>query len=48
MAVAEKLSALETERFFRERAAKGDRKAFLHFLDDAANNAPDAGDVAEP
>jgi uncharacterized protein (DUF1778 family) len=47
VAVAEKLSALETEEFFRERAAKGDRRAFLHFLDGADDNPPGAGDVAK-
>ena len=44
VAVAEKLSALETEDFFRARAAKGDRDAFLRFLDEAGNAAPSAGD----
>ncbi len=41
IAVAEKLSALETEEFFRTRAAKGDRKAFMSFLDEAADEPPD-------
>lgn len=40
VAVAEKLSALETEEFFRKRAATGDRAAFLHFLDEAGDEPP--------
>jgi len=44
VAVAEKLSALETEDFFRTRAAKGDRQAFLGFLDGGRNESPVAGD----
>ena len=44
VAVAEKLSALETEEFFRARAAKGDRKAFLAFLDGAGDLPPEDGD----
>ncbi|WP_225770469.1 toxin-antitoxin system HicB family antitoxin [Inquilinus sp. Marseille-Q2685] len=46
VAVAEKLSALETEEFFRKRAATGDRAAFLRFLDEAGDEPPadeDAG-----
>jgi hypothetical protein len=45
VAVAEKLSALETENFFRDRAAKGTREAFLRFLDEAKDDPPDEGDV---
>jgi uncharacterized protein (DUF1778 family) len=48
VAVAEKLSALETEAFFRARAARGDREVFLRFLDEAGNEPPRAGDVLEP
>jgi hypothetical protein len=44
VAVAEKLSALETEAFFRERAAGGNRKAFLKFLDEAGDAPPAQGD----
>ena len=44
VAVAEKLSALETEEFFRKRAAKGDAEAFRRFLDEAGNEAPGVGD----
>jgi len=46
VAVAEKLSALETEEFFRKRAAAADRAAFLRFLDEAGDEPPadeDAG-----
>jgi hypothetical protein len=45
VAVAEKLSALETEAFFQAWAAKGDREAFLRFLDGAGNEPPSEGDV---
>lgn len=44
VAVAEKLSALETEEFFRSRAARGDRQAFLTFLDEAGDAVPAGGD----
>lgn len=47
VAVAEKLSALETEAFFRGRAAKGDRGAFMSFLDGAGDEPPDEGDRLE-
>ncbi len=47
VAVAEKLSALETEEFFKVRAARGDRQAFLKFLDEAGNAAPVAGDETD-
>lgn len=45
VAVAEKLSAMATEEFFRTRAAKGDRTAFLAFLDNAGTEPPRDGDV---
>lgn len=44
VAVAEKLSALETEAFFRSRAARGRREAFLAFLDGAGDEPPIEGD----
>ena len=47
MAVAEKLSALETEAFFRERAVRGNRTAFLAFLDGAGDEAPGEGDIID-
>jgi uncharacterized protein (DUF1778 family) len=46
VAVAEKLSALETEEFFQARAVRADRKAFLSFLDGAADEPPGKGDGA--
>ena len=46
VAVAEKLSAVDTEKFFRSRAAKGQRAAFLSFLDGAGDDVPIEGDVA--
>lgn len=42
VAVAEKIAAMETEVYFRERARKGNRLAFLAFLDGAGDNPPDA------
>jgi hypothetical protein len=45
VAVAEKLSAMATEEFFRSRTAKGDRGAFLAFLDHAGTESPCDGDV---
>ena len=44
VAVAEKLSALETEAYFKSRAAHGSRKAFLRFLQGAGNGPPIPGD----
>lgn len=44
MAVAEKLSAIETETYFRKRAGKSDREAFMRFLDEAGEEAPRGGD----
>ncbi|CAO3440875.1 hypothetical protein [Azospirillum endophyticum] len=38
-------SALETEEFFRSRAAKGRREAFTSFLDGAGGEAPGEGDT---
>ncbi|MHB8530678.1 MAG: toxin-antitoxin system HicB family antitoxin [Caulobacteraceae bacterium] len=40
VAVAEKLSAIETQAYFRRRAARGNRKAFLAFLDGAGDEEP--------
>jgi len=45
VAVAEKLSSFNTEEFFRLRGAKGERNAFLSFLDDAGDDLPGEGDV---
>lgn len=44
VAVAEKLAALRTETYFRERAARADRKAFRRILDKAGTEAPRPGD----
>jgi hypothetical protein len=45
VAVAEKLSALRTEEYFAERAARGDIKKALQVLKRAGKgNAPMAGD----
>ena len=44
MAVAEKLSALETEACFRARAAQGSQQDFLVFLDGAEQALPMAED----
>ena len=44
VAVAEKLSALETEAFFRTRAEKGNLAAFLRFLGGADSRPPQEGD----
>ena len=45
VAVAEKLSALETEAFFHARAAKGVPGALRSFLDDAGAAPPVDGDL---
>jgi hypothetical protein len=45
VAVAEKLSALQTERYFRERGARGDIGRALEILDRAGvGNPPRKGD----
>ena len=44
VAVAEKLAALRTERYFEERAARGDRSAFLRILQKAGTEEPQEGD----
>jgi hypothetical protein len=45
VAVAEKLSALRTESYLRERAARGNVRKALRILDRAgAGNAPERGD----
>lgn len=44
VAVAEKLSALETERFFKDRAKAANREDFLNFLDGAGDEPPIDGD----
>lgn len=44
VAVAEKLSALDTESFFKARAKNASRDDFLAFLDGAGDEAPVDGD----
>ena len=44
VAVAEKLSALRTEQYFAERAARGDREALSRLLARAGNEPPREGD----
>ncbi|MFO7641321.1 MAG: hypothetical protein R6X17_08650 [Candidatus Competibacteraceae bacterium] len=43
-AIAEKVSALKTESYFRERIARGDDAAFDAWLDASPAMPPDAGD----
>jgi len=43
-AIAEKVSALKTESYFRERIARGDDAAFDAWLDASPATPPDAGD----
>ncbi|MEO3435256.1 hypothetical protein [Inquilinus sp. CAU 1745] len=44
VAVAEKLSALRTERYFRERAERGELSAFESFLDGTDDEPAGSGD----
>ncbi len=44
VAVAEKLSALRTEQYFKERAERGDRDTFLRILEKAGNEIVIEGD----
>jgi hypothetical protein len=44
LAVAEKVSALETARFFRERATRGDLETLRMILDRTPDAAPASGD----
>ena len=49
VAIAEKVSALRTEEYFRERARRADRPETLRILDRAGRgNAPMAGDELPP
>lgn len=47
MAVAEKISALETEEFFRERAKRADLKMFEEILYRQGGEVPQEGDEAD-
>lgn len=44
MAIAEKVSALKTEAYFRERQAQGDLSAFDTWLTASPEAPPEAGD----
>ena len=44
MAIAEKVSALKTEAYFRERQARSDLAGFDAWLAASPDTAPDAGD----
>jgi hypothetical protein len=44
MAVAEKVSALNTENFFKERASRGDRARFLEIMGRVPDGPVQAGD----
>jgi uncharacterized protein (DUF1778 family) len=44
VAVAEKLSALEIEEFFKDRAKSTNREKFIGFLDGAGDGPPVDGD----
>jgi len=47
-AVAEKISALTTETYLKQRAAKGSRKAFEDILSRVPDVPPDPGDELSP
>lgn len=47
VALAEKLSALETARFYGERSTTGSRELFLRVLENAADEPPRDGDRIE-
>ena len=44
VAAAEKMAAMETERFFAERKGRADREAFRRILDRKGGEAPRAED----
>jgi hypothetical protein len=44
MAIAEKVSALKTETYFRERQARGEHNAFNTWLNASPDAEPMAGD----
>jgi len=48
VAVAEKLSALETGQFVRDRAQAASRADFMAFLGGAGDAPPSEGDLLEP
>lgn len=47
MAVAEKVSALETATFFEERRARGDRELLRRVVNRSGGEPPRAGDEAD-
>jgi hypothetical protein len=47
IAVAEKLSAMQTETFFADRRARSDREAFLRILNREGGEPPRPDDVIE-
>ena len=47
-AVAEKLAALRTERYFQERAARANGADFMAILERAGTDAPIEGDELPP
>ena len=47
-AVAEKISALTTETYLKQRAEKGSRKAFEDILSRVPDVPPDPGDELSP
>jgi hypothetical protein len=47
IAAAEKIAAMETERFFAERKARGDRKAFRRILNRKGGVPPRPEDVID-
>ena len=47
-ALAEKISALDTVGYLRERAARGSREAFLEALDEVPATDPVPGDELPP
>ena len=48
VAVAEKLAALRTSRYFQERAARADIETFDHFLKTSGDEPPRRGDEILP
>jgi uncharacterized protein (DUF1778 family) len=47
IAAAEKISAMETERFFEERRGRADREAFRRILDRKGGEPPRPEDLLE-
>lgn len=48
VAVAEKLAALRTAQYFKERAVRADMEAFWAILEQAGTEAPREGDALPP